>query len=325
LVLVFLLANCSPGPESPSETPTTSSPQTSGLVILNEDLTSYSLFPPDNWWNRDIRQAPVSRRSQELIDWIGGARLHPDFGSPPYGIPYVTVSGSQPRVPVTFVAYPEESDTGAPGEPDGYPIPDEARDLPNYIEGAEPGGGDSGDRHLLVMDRDRMLLFETWATRWNPSAGRWEAGTGAVFDLTSNRRRPEGWTSADAAGFAILPGLVRYDEVFGGGEIEHAFRVTVRATNGHVWPASHTAGGDPNAPPMGTRFRLKAGKDISGFSAPIQKIFRAMKRYGLIVADNGADMFVTGTMDGRWNNDQLNPAFYRLNSDDFEVIELGWR
>jgi hypothetical protein len=236
----------------------------------------------------------------------------------------VSVPSSEPLVAVTFVDFPGESDEGAAGRP-GYPIPEEAKTQPNFIEGAVPGGGSDGDRHLLVLDRDRLLLFETWATRWNASANRWEAGSGAVFDLATNARRPEGWTSADAAGLAILPGLVRFDEAFGVGEIRHALRVTVRATNGYVWPASHNAGSTPGAPPMGTRLRLKASKDISGYPESIQSIFRAMKTYGLIVADNGSDMFVSGTMDRRWNNDQLNPAFRSLNSDDFEVIELGWR
>jgi hypothetical protein len=143
--------------------------------------------------------------------------------------------------------------------------------------------------------------------------------------LNANARRPETWTSADAAGLAILPGLVRYDEVFGSGEITHALRVTTRATNGYVWPASHAAGSNPSAPPLGARLRLKASKDISGFRPELQRIFRAMKRHGLIVADNGSDMYISGTMDGRWNNDVLNPAFRALTADDFEVLALGWR
>jgi hypothetical protein len=151
-----------------------------------------------------------------------------------------------------------------------------------------------------------------------------EAGSGAVFDLSSNARRPEGWTSADAAGLAIFPGLLRYDEVAGSGEITHALRVTTRDSNGHVWPASHSAGSNASAPPMGARLRLKASRDISGFTPQVQKIFRAMKRWGLIVADNGSDMYIGGTMDARWNNDVLNPAFAALTADDFEVIQLGW-
>jgi hypothetical protein len=301
-------------------------------AVLLESLNGRQVFPVNNWWNLDISAAPVDPRSAQLIGWISGRtggnttatrRLHPDFGPPPYGIPYVVVDGAQPRVPVTFVAYGNESDSGFGGLP-GYPIPDAARLQPNYIEGGVAGGGTSGDRHLLLIDRDRWVLYETFATRWNGSLSRWEAGSGAIFNLSTNDRRPETWTSADAAGLAIFPGLVRYDEVTGAAEIRHALRVTTRATNGYVWPASHAAGSNASAPPMGTRLRMKASRDISGFPPQMQKIFRAMKRYGLIVADNGSDMYISGTMDPRWNNDVLNPAFHALIADDFEVIQLGW-
>jgi hypothetical protein len=307
--------------------------QAASAPVLNEPLVGRRVFPVSNWWNADVSLAPVDARSGQLIDWISGRtatnmtpvrRLHPDFGPPPYGMPYVVVAADQPRVPVAFVEYGGESDPGAPGLP-GYPVPDEAKTQPNYIEGGVAGGGTSGDRHLLAIDRDRWLLYETYATHWNPSLGRWEAGSGAVFDLTRNDRRPDGWTSADAAGLAIFPGLIRYDEVTGAGEITHAFRVTTRGSNGYVWPASHAAGSNPSAPPMGARLRLKASRDISSFTSDVQRIFRAMKRYGLIVADNGSDMYIGGTMDARWNNDVLNPAFNALTADDFEVIQLGWR
>ena len=300
--------------------------------VLLESLVGRQVFPATNWWNQDISTAPLDAQSGQLIDWISGRsaanptavrRLHPDFGPPPYGIPYVVVAGDQARVPVTF-GYASESDTGIPGLP-GSPIPDEARTTANYIEGGQPGGGSSGDRHLLVIDRDRWILYETYATTWNAGRGGWDAGSGAIFDLSVNGRRPDTWTSADAAGLAILPGLVRYDEVSAPAEITHAFRVTTRATNGYVWPASHRAGSTAGAPPMGTRLRLKASKNISTFTPEIQRIFRAMKRYGLIVADNGSDMYISGTMDGRWNNDVLNPAFRALTADDFEVVQLGWR
>jgi hypothetical protein len=301
-------------------------------VVLNESLVGRQVFPVNNWWNQDVSSAPVAAESQALIDWISGKtptnpgarrQLHPDFGPPPYGIPYVVVSGSQPLVAPTFIAYGSQSDPGAPGEP-GYPIPDEARTQPNYIEGGVAGGGSSGDRHLLIVDRDRWRLFELFATRWNASLSRWEADSGAYFNLATNDRRPETWTSADAAGLAILPGLVRYDEAWGTGEIRHAFRFSTRATNGYVWPASHRAGSQAGAPPFGTRLRLKASKNISSYPAQIQRIFRAMKTYGLILADNGSDMYIQGTMDPRWDNDILNPAFHSLYADDFEVIQLGW-
>jgi hypothetical protein len=210
-------------------------------------------------------------------------------------------------VPVTFVAYGGESDAGFAGEP-GYPIPEEAKTQLNFIEGGVPGGGTSGDRHLLIVDRDRWILFELFATRWNASAQRWEAGSGAVFDLSSNARRPDGWTSADAAGLAILPGLVRYDEA-ARGAVRHALRATVRATNGYVWPASHRAATMAGALPMGARLRLKASKNLSSYPAIVQNIFRAMQTHGLIVADNGTDLYVTGAMDSRWNNSELNPLF----------------
>ena len=300
--------------------------------VIDESLATRQVFPVDNWWNLDVHAAPVDGNSQQYIDWISNRaanpsnirRLHPDFGPPPYGIPYVVVSGDEPLEAVNFVAYGDESDAGAPGRPAGYPLPVEARTQAGYIEGNVAGGGSSGDRHMLVIDRDHWLLFETYATRWNTTISRWDADSGAVFDLASNARRPDGWTSADAAGLAIFPGLVRNDEVESPNEIHHAFRVTVRGTNGYVWPASHKAGSTAGAPPMGMRMRLKASKVLSSYPASVQKIFRAMQTYGLIVADNGSDMYITGTMDARWNNDVLNPAFASLTADDFEVIALGW-
>jgi hypothetical protein len=293
-------------------------------VQLNDDFSGRPLFPSDNWWNQDISNAPLDPQSDVFIDYIGRTRTsHPDFGPPPYGIPYVGVGGTQARSSVTFVDYGSESDAGFRGEP-GYPIPDAARPQPNFIEGAVPGGGTSGDRHMLIVDRDRWVLFELFAARWNSGQQRWEAGSGAVFDLSSSARRPEGWTSADAAGLAILPGLVKYDEAMRG-PIRHAFRVTVQRTNGYVWPASHRAGSNAGALPMGARLRLKASKNLSGYPAYLQNIFRAMQTHGLIVADNGSDMYITGAMDSRWNNGELNPAFRSLKADDFEVIQLGWR
>jgi hypothetical protein len=291
------------------------------------------LFPADNWWNVAVDAAPVDPRSASFIDWIGaGTRLHPDFGGDAdpapeiYGMVYVVVPGAQPLVPVTFVEFGDESDAGAPGRPPGYPLPAEAKTQPRWIEGGYPAGSDAGgDRHMLVVDRDNRILYELYHTHWNGAAGRWEAGSGAVFSLDSNARRPAGWTSADAAGLAILPGLVRYDEVFASAPIRHAFRCTVRDTNGYVFPASHSAGASSAAPPMGTRLRLKAGKDISGYPPEIQRIFQTMKTYGLIVADNGSDLYVQGTYDTRWNNDVLNPAFASLRAVDFEVVQLGWQ
>jgi hypothetical protein len=312
-----------PSPGGSGSTPTPGGSSGSD-VRLTEDFGGRQLFPSNNWWNQEITHAPVDPQSEAFIDFIGRTRtLHPDFGPPPYGIPYVGVGGSEGRAAVTFVDYGSESDAGYGGE-QGYPIPNAARTQPNFIEGGVAGGGTSGDRHLLIVDRDNWVLYELFATRWNAAANRWEAGSGAVFDLSSNARRPEGWTSADAAGLAILPGLVRHDEAQRG-PVRHALRVTVRRTNGYVWPASHRAGNTAGALPMGARLRLKASKDLSPYPGYVQNIFRAMQTHGLIVADNGSDMFVSGAMDNRWNNDELNPAFRSLVASDFEVIQRGWR
>jgi hypothetical protein len=330
-----LLCGCGSQPAAPTSPGGAVPPRgaTTSGVTLDEDLTARQVFPVDSWWNLDVTTAPVDASSQALIDWISGRtpqnptatrRLHPDFGPPPYGIPYVTVPGTQPLLPMTFTPYGAESDAAAPGRPPGYPIPDEAQTLPDYIEGGIAGGGSSGDRHLIVIDRDRWLLFETWATTWAGSPAHWQAGSGATWDLSANGRRPEGWTSADAAGLAVFPGLIRYDEAFGAGPIRHAFRVTTRATNGYVWPASHAAGSTVGAPPMGARLRMKASVDLSGYPPELRRIFQAMKTYGLMVADNGSDMYISGTMDARWDNDVLNPAFHGLHADDFEVVQLGW-
>jgi len=294
--------------------------------------TPLPLFPPDNWWNVDISSAPLDPGSAAYISHIGGAAVpvHPDFGgsdgSPNgiYGMVYVSVPGTQPLEPVTFVEFGSESDSGAPGRPPGYPIPLGARTQPKWIEGGNPGGCSGGDDHMLLVDRDNRILFELYHTCWNAGFGRWEAGSGAIFQLDANGRRPDTWTSADAAGLAILPGLVRYDEVFGTNPIRHAFRFTVRDTNGYVFPASHQAGSSPGALPMGARLRLKASTDISGFDAARQKIFQALKTYGLIVADNGTDMYVTGTYDPRWTSPVVGPS-WGLTAADFEVVQLGWQ
>jgi len=293
----------------------------STLIELSPDLTLRTpvYLRPDNWWNLDVSQAPLDPSSGQLIAWLGSQESsvgrgvpHADF-SPRFGIPYVTVPGTQPKVKVVFTAYPEESDTIE------YPIPEEAKVNPLFIESQ---GSDKGDRHLCIIDRDNWFLYELVQAHWNGL--EWEANCGAVFDLATNKRRPEGWTSTDAAGLAVFPGLVRYDEVFGRNPIKHALRVAVRRSNGYVWPASHEAGSTAGAPPMGMRLRLKASTDISGYPPEIQKIFQAMKTYGLIVADNGGNLYVTGTMDQRWDSHVLNRTFHSLRASDFEVIQLGW-
>ena len=301
------------------------------------------LFPADNWWNLDISSWPVDSNSASFISFINNGdtrRLHPDFGGNAgsgyaiYGMPYAVVTSvTNADLKAVQFDYADESDgvdhstnTSFPF----YPIPSEAITQPYWIEGGDPGNVDlrsSEDRHLLIVDKDRNYLYELYNVFYNTTQGKWFAGSGAFFDMNANSRRPDGWTSADAAGLAILPGLVRYDEVYDpNAEIRHALRVTVRATNGYVYPASHRAGSTAGALPMGARLRLKASVDITQRTSDpnMQKIFRAMQKYGLIVADNGSDMYITGTSDTRWNNDILNPAFANVSASDFEVIQLGY-
>lgn len=289
-------------------------------VALNPSLGDVTLFPSDNWWNVPVTNWPVAANSDAVIDYIGRTRgLHPDVGTD-FGIPYLTVGGAQPRLSVVF-GYADQSDTAAPRGPAGYPIPEEAKTRAGYIEGGIPGGGPDGDRHMLIVDRDSHLLFELFALHWTGS--RWEAGSGAIFDLDSNHRRPEGWTSADAAGLAMLPGLVRADEVFERREIAHAIRFTAHGTQGYVFPASHDATHGPGGnarPPLGTRVRLKSSFDISSFAPEVQVILRAMKTYGMILADNGSDWFFQGAPDPRWNDELMHDEFLRVKGGDFEVV-----
>lgn len=276
---------------------------------LNASLVPRQIFPTTNPWNQPVEELPVDPRSTEIITFIGLDKgLHPDFGANwnggPFGIPYVVVSGDQARVPVTF-EYDDESDPGP------YPIP------PNPpIEGGPNG---TGDRHILVVDADRWILYELYAAY--PNGNGWRAGSGAIWDLNRNHYRPAGWTSADAAGLPILPGLVRWDEVELG-DIPHAIRFTVRRTRrAYLHPASHWASSDTasHLPPMGMRVRLKAGFDISGYPARAQVVLRALKRYGMIVADNGSDWYISGTADARWNDADMN-TLKNVKGRDFEVL-----
>jgi hypothetical protein len=271
-------------------------------------------FPPDNPWNQDISGAPVDAQSDALFASIGRDKpLHPDFGTvyagAPSGIPYIVVPGTQPRVPVRF-DYADESDPGP------YPIPPDAP-----IEGGPKG---KGDRHILVVDRDHWKLYELFSARPDGSGG-WKAGSGAIFDLGSNAERPAGLTSADAAGLPIFPGLVRYDEVVEQGEIRHAVRFTVvRTRRAYVPPARHFASSktDPSLPPMGLRVRLRASFDESAYPRNARVILKALKRYGMILADNGSDWFVSGAPDPRWDDDELN-TLKRVRGRDFEVVRMG--
>lgn len=293
-----------------------------GVLPTSPYLEGCRVFPPDNIWNTPVNMLPVAALSGDFITSIGAATtFHPDFGKPyldggklmPIGIPYVVVGGSQVKVAVAF-DYADESDPGP------YPIP---ADPP--IEGVPDWDPDyGGDRHILVLDRDNCLLYETYDS-WPEADGTWSAGSGAVFDLNSNLLRPDGWTSADAAGLPILPGLIRYDEV-SAGEIKHAIRFTASQTRSdYVWPARHEASSltDPGYPPLGQRFRLKADFDLSGFTAQMQVILRAMKMYGIILADNGSNWYISGTSDDRWDNDMLVQGFAQLKGSDFEAVDVS--
>lgn len=277
---------------------------------------SCPLFPSNNVWNTRVDQLPVHPRSAEWVSTIGAsATFHPDFGSgewppgsgAPIGIPYVEVDGA-PKVSVSF-SYASESDPGP------YPIPANAP-----IEGGPNSGG---DRHVLVVDRSDCTLYELFDARLQ-SDGSWTAGSGAVFDLTSNDLRPSGWTSADAAGLPILPGLIRYDEVVAG-EITHAIRFTAPQTQqAFLWPATHFASDltGTEYPPMGARLRLRADFDLSGYHQDIQVILRAMRRYGIVLADNGSPWFLSGAPDERWDNDLLR-ELKDLRGSDFEAVDLA--
>ena len=281
-------------------------------------IAGCDIFPGDNIWNTPIDTMPVHTNSTNYINSIGASTgLHADFGSgvwppgsnSPIGIPYVDVPGSQPDVPITFIWYPEESDDGP------YPVPNDAP-----IEG---GPDSTGDRHVLVLDRDNCILYEMYAA-YPQGDGSWEADNGAVYDLASHDLRPDGWTSADAAGLPILPGLVRYDEV-AAGEIRHAIRFTASQTQkAHLWPARHDASNltGSNYPPMGLRLRLRADYDISGFSPEIQVILQAFKTYGLILADNGSSWYISGAPDENWNNDHLHEMDV-ITGSDFEVVDVS--
>jgi hypothetical protein len=270
---------------------------------------SCPIFPQSNPLNQDISHAPVDPRSAAYIASIGlTGHLHPDFGTnPSYGIPYTVVGAHQPKVPISFTEYGEESNPGP------YPIPANAP-----VEGA----GEGGDRHVLVLQKGSCKLYELYAA--HRSGAGWEAGSGAVFNLRSNALRPNGWTSADAAGLPILPLLVRYEDVRSGA-IDHALRVTVsRTQKGFIHPATHYASSssDPNLPPMGLRLRLKGSFNMAGYHGETLVLLRALKRYGLIVADNGSSWYITGAPDSRWNDEDLE-QIKRVPGSAFEAVQTG--
>lgn len=283
--------------------------------VLKTQFGELMIFPPDNPWNTDISKLPVHPNSADYITSIGLDKpLHPDFGTvwngAPSGIPYVVVSGDQPKVPVEF-EYADESDAGP------YPIPPDAP-----IEGG-PNAAQDSDRHVLVIDYHHKKLYELFHAF--PAGRGWRAGSGAIFDLASNNLRPAGWTSADAAGLPIFPGLVRYDEVVEQGEIRHALRFTCRRTQrGYIAPATHWASSsrDRKLPPMGLRVRLHADFDIAGFPKNVQVILTALKKYGMFVADNGGDWFISGAPNPRWNDEELH-AIKRVKGREFEAVDTG--
>ena len=275
----------------------------------------FLLLPADNPWNTPVDALPLDANSADYIAHMNPATgLHADFGTvwegARIGIPYVVVRGTQPKVPISF-SYPDEK-----SDPGPYPIPPDAP-----VEGAGGANAD-GDRHVLVFDADSQKLYEVYDAH-RQADGSWKAGSGAAFDLTSNALRPDGWTSADAAGLPILPGLARYDEIAGEGVLDHALRFTVADTQrAYVYPATHFASSstDADLPPMGLRVRLKADFDISGFPSVVQTILKGLKKYGMMVADNGSDWYVSGAPDSRWNDEALH-ALGGVTGRDFEVVD----
>lgn len=329
----ILLLSC--GGSSPSPIPPTPPPQTNCSNAATGSPTDYStspmisgcpVFPTDNAWNADVSNYCVDPNSSRYIASINQDRqyLHPDFGTDPtYGIPFVVVPGSQPLVTVTFNQYPAESDPGPGCMLTGagcYPFPPDAP-----VEG---GNLSTGDRHVLALLADpanhNCTLYEVWRGFKDATDNNWTAANGAVFDLYSDKLRPDGWTSADAAGLPILPGLVRYDEV-AAGEIRHALRFTVAQTQaGYIYPATHYASSssNPALPPMGLRLRLKASYNISTYTGAALVILTALKKYGMIVADNGSSWFITGAPDTRWNDAELE-QLKSVPGSAFEVVETG--
>ncbi len=327
LVLVALLTSCSAAVRAVPVTILRAVPAESSNFALegmlgvspaatrpSSSLGGCTLFPKNNVWNTPIAKLPVHAKSSAYLSSIGTTRgLHADFGSGLYegqslGIPFIVVPSSQPGVKVTF-EYDDESDHAL------YPIPKNAP-----IEG---GSSADGDRHILMVRAGECKLYEVGKAYPNPD-GSWKVDAGAIWDLKSNALRPSGWTSADAAGLPILPGLVRHDEV-AAGVIKHAIRFTAQRTQkAFVWPARHQASSvvDPSVPPMGARFRLKASFNTSSYPKEVKVILEAMKTYGLILADNGSNWFISGTQDEAWNNDILS-SLSKVKGSDFEAVDTS--
>jgi len=313
-LLACLTMGTPPAATSVAPTPTTNIPPTEStsaptpISTGGPTIANCPMFPANNFWNARVDSLPTHPMSDAWIESIGGGEgFHMDFGSGewdggPIGIPYNVVTGSTVPAYEPEFYYPEESDRGP------YPIPEN----PNREFGS--------DHHILTVDSETCKLYEIYDASFEN--GAWSGGSGAIWDLNSNALRPETWTSADAAGLPILPGLVRYDEI-AVGEIRHALRFTVEDTAGYIWPARHqTSDPQDGIPPMGARFRLKADYDISGFPPEMQVLLQAMKAYGIVLADNGSNWYVSGAPDERWDNDMLH-LLDVLTGDDFEAVDTS--
>lgn len=302
-----------PAPEPPTVPATLANPTTAPTIAPPSStngpaIANCPVFPADNFWNTPVDSLPVHPQSDAWIDSIGrDVEFHMDFGSGTYeggllGIPYDVVSGSSVTSYSPEFYYPDESDAGP------YPIPD------------NPSIEFGSDHHIIVVDTDTCTLYEIFDASF--ADGQWFGGSGAIFDLHSNALRPDTWTSADAAGLPILPGLARYDEI-AAGEVKHALRFTAEETAGYVWPGRHqTAEPDEDIPPLGARFRLTADYDISGFPPEMQILLQAMKTYGIVLADNGSNWYVNGAPDERWDNDMLHMLDV-LTGNDFEAVDTS--
>jgi len=315
LLLTACAGSAAIGPTSPAgsnSSPTPSGPTPTPIVGV-ASIGGCQVFPSDNSWNEDVSSLPVDPNSANYLAQMNASTkfLHPDFGSnPTYGIPYVTVHGdTQPFVPINFTLYGSESDPGP------YPVPPNAP-----VEG---GSGSTGDRHVLVVDIDNCVDYEMYRAFYVGPG--WNAGSGAVWHFNSDKLRTYYWTSADAAGLPIVAGLARYDETVQTGAIYHALRFTVANTQaGFILPATHYAAtcANPNCPPMGLRVRLKASYDISSFHGASLVILTALKKYGMMVADNGSDWFISGSTDTRWDDTDLD-QLKTVPASAFEVVQTG--
>lgn len=316
IIQILLFSYCSKKSAdggSPKSTDTGGSSSSTACNATKAAAESIAIFPADNPWNKDISAAPIDPYNSQIIAGIATPAIKADFGSglwngAPIGIPYVVVCGNQPKIAINFTDYGDESDPGP------YPIP-----LNAPIE-----GNGAGDAHVIAVDIENKKLYELFYARVN--GNHWDASSGAIFNLASNAMRPETWTSADAAGLPIFPGLVRYEEILKG-EIDHPIRFTLTSNNvkpAYIYPARHKVNstGGQYSLPFGARIRLKASADISSYSATNQIILRAMKKYGLILADIGSNMYISGAPDDRWNNDDLR-RLGQLHGSDFEVVKFN--